>query len=82
MIEFVKGFLQSGNGDSSSKRLLMILAYVASITVGVYCGFAHIALDSNVLILMLGLSGVSTANYAVTNKNETKKVKDDKQSQD
>ena len=79
MLSFLKGFLSSGTGDASSKRLLIVMSYLVAASVAAYCGIWHVALDSNVLYLLLGLCGISTGNYAVTNKNE---VKDDKQSQD
>ena len=82
MIEFVKGFLQSGNGDSSSKRLLTILSYIVSLGIAIFCAVAGATLEGNVLILLLGLSGVATTQQILGNKNEVKKVEDDKQSQD
>lgn len=78
-MNWIKGFLSAGSGDASSKRLLIILSYLVGTSVAAYCGFWHVALDPNVLYLILGLCGISTGNYAITNKNE---VKDDKQSQD
>ena len=82
MIDFIKGFLQSGNGDSSSKRLLTILSYIVSLGIAIFCAVAGATLEGNVLILLLGLSGVATTQQILGNKNEVKKVEDDKQSQD
>ena len=79
LIAWLKGFLSSGAGDASSKRLLIVVSYLVAASVAGYCGFAQVALDPNVLYLLLGLCGIGTANYAVTNANE---VKSDKQSQD
>ena len=73
MIEFVKGFLQSGNGDSSSKRLLTILSYIVSLGIAIFCAVAGATLEGNVLILLLGLSGVATTQQILGNKNEIKK---------
>ena len=78
----ILNFFRSGTSESS-KRLLIILSYLVAASVAAYCGFWHVALDSNVLYLLLGLCGISAGNYAVTNSNEFKnEVKDDKQSQD
>lgn len=79
MINWFKGFLSSGTGDASSKRLLIVISYLVAASVAAYCGFWHVALDPNVLYLLLGLCGISSTQYSLTNKNE---VKDDKQSQD
>ena len=73
MTEFVKGFLQSGNGDSSSKRLLTILSYIVSLGIAIFCAVAGATLEGNVLILLLGLSGVATTQQILGNKNEIKK---------
>ena len=72
-MNWIKGFLSAGSGDASSKRLLIILSYLVGASVAAYCGFGHVALDSNVLYLILGLCGISTGNYAITNENEVTK---------
>lgn len=74
MIEFVKGFLSAGNGDASSKRLLTILSYLVSLGIATFCAVAGATLEGNVLILLLGLSGVATTQQILGNKNEVKKV--------
>ena len=73
MINWLKGFLSSGAGDASSKRLLIVMSYLVAASVAAYCGFWHVALDSNVLYLLLGLCGISSTQYSITNKNEVKK---------
>jgi len=73
MIKWVAGFLSAGNGDASSKRLLTIISYVASLAIAGFCVMHGVPLDGNVLILLLGLSGVSTFQQIVGNKNEIKK---------
>lgn len=81
-MQWMSGFLSAGNGQASSKRLLTILSYVAAIAIAGYCVIHGIVLDTNVMIMMLGLCGVSTTQQILGNKNEVKKVEDDKQSQD
>ena len=76
-MQWLSGFLSAGNGQASSKRLLTLISYIASIAIAGFCVVHGVALDGNVLTLMLGLSGVSTFQQIVGNKKE---VVDDKQS--
>lgn len=78
-MNWLKGFLSSGAGDASVKRLVMILSYIVSLGIAIFCAIAGATLEGNVMLLLLSLCGASTGNYALTNKNE---VKDDKQPQD
>lgn len=75
-MNWLKGFLSSGAGDASSKRLLTILSYLVSLGIAIFCAIAGATLEGNVLILLLGLSGVSTFQQIVGNKNEIKKEPD------
>lgn len=77
MINWIKGFL-SANNDLSSKRLVMILSYVASIAYAGACIFWGFPMENNVLTLLLGALGGSTTGYVIGHKTEQKKeeVKD------
>lgn len=77
----ILNFFRSGTSESS-KRLLTILSYIVSLGIAIFCAVAGATLEGNVLILLLGLSGVATTQQILGNKNEVKKVEDDKQSQD
>ena len=72
-IQWLSGFLSAGNGQASSKRLLTLISYVASIAISGFCVVHGIALDGNVLVLMLGLCGVSTTQQIIGNKTEQNK---------
>lgn len=74
MIDWIKGFLSAGNGDASSKRLLTILSYIVSLGIAIFCAVAGATLEGNVLILLLGLSGVATTQQILGNKNEVKAI--------
>ena len=80
-MDTILNFFRSGTSESS-KRLLTILSYVVSLGIAIFCSVAGCTLEGNVLILLLGLSGVATTQQILGNKNETKEVEDDKQSQD
>lgn len=71
-MQWLKGFLSAPNGDASSKRLLTIISYIVSLGIGIYCVLAVVALDANVLILLLGLCGATTTQQILGSAKETK----------
>jgi len=77
-MDWLKGFLSAENGDASSKRLLTILSYLVSLGIGIFCVYTQTTLEGNILILLLGLSGVATTQQILGNKNEAKDGKADK----
>ena len=82
MIQTGRNFFRAGTAESS-KRLLSILSYLVSLGLAIFCVVHGVPLDGNVLILLLGLSGVSTFQQIVGNKNEIKKeIVDVEQPQD
>ena len=68
----ILNFFRSGTSESS-KRLLTILSYIVSLGIAIFCAVAGATLEGNVLILLLGLSGVATTQQILGNKNEVKK---------
>lgn len=72
-INTILNFFRSGTSESS-KRLLTILSYVVSLGIAIFCAVAGATLEGNVLILLLGLSGVATTQQILGNKNETNVV--------
>lgn len=62
----------SASNVGSSKRAIVLLSYLSAIAISWVCLLQGIALDSNLLILVLSLAGLSTGNYALTVKNEAK----------
>jgi hypothetical protein len=74
-MNIVLNFLRSGTTESS-KRLLTILSYIVSLGIAIFCAVAGATLEGNVLILLLGLSGIATTQQILGNKNEVTKVED------
>lgn len=66
----ILGIIKSQAGDFSNKRFLTALSYIATIGLCIYSVINKQALDSNIMISLLALSGISTLNYSITNKNE------------
>ena len=73
MIKWISEFLSSGNGDASSKRLSKLATVGSAIGICWYSVITNHPLDSNVLVLTMGLAGLSTGSYILTNKNEITK---------
>lgn len=69
MINWVKGFLSAKN-DLSSKRLVMILSYLAAIAYAGACIFFGFPLENNVLTLLLSTLAGSTGGYVFSYKTE------------
>ena len=67
----ILSFLRSGTSESS-KRLTMVSSYAVSLLICSACVAFRLPLDTNVLILLSGLCGISTSGYVVANKNEVK----------
>lgn len=71
MIKWLKNILSEGTVESS-KRLCMVMSYTVSLAYAGACIFFHIALESNVLTLLLGALGGSTSGYVFGNKTAPK----------
>ena len=67
----VLGIIQT-NPNGSSKRIIIVLSYLSAIALSWYALVSKHVIDTNELILVLSLAGLSTGNYAVTVKNENK----------
>lgn len=63
MIQTILNFFRAGTAESS-KRLLSILSYLVSLGLAIFCVVHGFPLEGNVLALLLGLTGVATANQA------------------
>jgi hypothetical protein len=73
MLKWISEFFSAGNGNASSKRLVKIASTISAIGIGWYCTISGHPLDTNVLILVTALAGISTGSYILTNKNEITK---------
>lgn len=69
MFNWIRGFLSAKN-DLSSKRLVMILSYVAAIVYAGACIFFGFPLENNVLTLLLSALGGSTGGYVFSYRTE------------
>lgn len=66
-------FFRAGTQESS-KRLLTITSYVVALGISIYCVVARHTLEGNVLVLLLGLTGASTAQQVISYGKETSKI--------
>lgn len=61
----VMNFFRAGTPESS-KRLVTIISYLVALGLGVFCVVAQKPLETNVLTLLLGLAGASTAQQVIS----------------
>jgi len=71
MFKWISEFFSAANGNASSKRLVKIASTISAIGIGWYSIISGHPLDTNVLILVTSIAGLSTGSYVLTNKNET-----------
>jgi hypothetical protein len=81
ILETILGFFKPSN-SGSMKRLITILAYVSAIGLSWVSLLCQLPIEVNLLILILSLAGISTANYAVTNKYEKPTITNPEKPQD
>lgn len=62
-------FLRAGTSESS-KRLLSIISYVSAIAISWYSLVQEKPVDSNLLILVLALAGLSTTQQILKSNKE------------
>ena len=68
-MSYLMNFLRSGTAESS-KRLLTIISYVSAIALCWYSLIADKPVDSNLLILVLALAGMSTTQQVLKSGKE------------
>lgn len=65
MFNTIMNFFRAGTPESS-KRLVTIISYLVALGIGVFCVVTQKPLETNVLTLLLGLAGASTAQQVIS----------------